>query len=224
MTHSTFRLPRLRDLARHAAPHVIEGAVIPLVLFYGVLQVVGVWTALWASLGWVYLGLTRRAVKRRRLPGLLILGALGLTIRTVTAAATGSTFIYFFQPTLTTVAIAGAFLLSVRTPQPLAMRLATDLFPLPEAVLRRPAVANVFRRITLLWGTLNLISAAGTLGLLISVPVSTFVLSRAAVTASLTLAGIALSMWWFKRALHEPAPVAATAAVESAPILPRPKP
>ena len=206
MTHAPFRIPRLRELVTHAAPHVIEAAVIPLVLFYAILSFIGVWTALWASLAWVYLGLTRRALRGRRLSGLLLLGALGLTVRTITATVTGSTFVYFFQPTLTTVAIAAAFLLSVRTNEPLALRLASDLFPLPEAVVRRPAVANVFRRITLLWGTINLASAAGTMWLLISVPVSTFVLSRAAVTAVLTLGGIVLSTWWFKRALGEPEP------------------
>jgi hypothetical protein len=206
VTQATFRLPRPRELARHAFPHVVEGAVVPLVLFYVILRVVGVWPALWVSLGWVYLGLGRRAVRGQRLPGLLLLGAVGLTIRTVTAWVTGSTFIYFFQPTLTTVAIAGAFLLSVRTRQPLALRLATDLFPLPDALLRRPAIANVFRRITLLWGTINLISAAVTMWLLVAVPVGTFVLSRFAVTSTITLAGIGLSFWWFKRALREPVP------------------
>lgn len=207
MSHVPFRLPRLRELAGQAIPHVVETTVVPLVLFYVILRVVGVWTALLVSLGWVYLGLARRAVRRRRLPGLLLLGALGLTIRTITAYVTGSTFIYFFQPTLTTVAVSAAFLLSVRTRQPMALRLATDLFPLPDAVLRRPAVANVFRRITLLWGTINLASAAVTMWLLISVPVSTFVLSRAALTFALTAAGIAVSVWWFKRALREPAPI-----------------
>jgi hypothetical protein len=108
-----FELPRLRSLARHAIPHLIEATLIPLALFYGFLWIVGVWGALFAALGWSYAAILRRVVLRQSIPGLLVLGALGLTARTAVAFASGSVFIYFLQPTLTTVVIAGAFLLSV---------------------------------------------------------------------------------------------------------------
>jgi len=40
-----FEIPRLRTLARHAAPHVLEGTVVPLVLFLLMLRFIGVWGA-----------------------------------------------------------------------------------------------------------------------------------------------------------------------------------
>jgi hypothetical protein len=208
-----FRLPRLRDLARHAVPHAVEASLIPLVLFYGTLRVVGVWGALLASLAWCYVGLVRRLVQRKKVPGLLLLAALGLTARTIVAFASGSVFVYFLQPTLTTVAVAGAFLWSVPAGCPLAKRLATDMFPLPESLLARPAIERIFGRITLLWGVINLLNAGVTLVLLLMVPVETYVLSKTAITAVVTGSGVLLSTWWFHRAVrstdHAPEPVPA---------------
>ena len=46
-----FEIPRLRTLARHAVPHVIEGTVVPLVLFLLTLHFVGVWGAVLIGMG-----------------------------------------------------------------------------------------------------------------------------------------------------------------------------
>ena len=43
---SADNLPRLRTLARHSLPHVVEGTLIPLTLFYSVLAMAGIWGAL----------------------------------------------------------------------------------------------------------------------------------------------------------------------------------
>src|SRR2546421_12811533 len=105
-------IPRLRTMARHALPHLIEATIVPLILFYTFLWTAGVWGALIAALVWSYAAILRRVITGQRIPGILVLGALGITARTVMAFATGSVFVYFLQPTLTTVAIAAAFLLA----------------------------------------------------------------------------------------------------------------
>src|SRR5437763_2511540 len=133
-------IPRLREMARHALPHLIEATFIPLVLFYAFLWTAGVWGALVAALVWSYAALIRRAVTGKRIPGILVLGTIGITARTIAAFASGSTFIYFLQPSLTTVGIAGAFLLSVPAGRPLAERLAHDFVPLDPEVMHLPAV------------------------------------------------------------------------------------
>ena len=48
------------------------------------------------------------------------------------------------QPSLTTLAVAAAFLFSVPAGRPLAERLAHDFVPLDPAVLRLPGVQKVF--------------------------------------------------------------------------------
>jgi hypothetical protein len=195
-------IPRLRTMARHALPHVIEATLIPLLLFYTFLWTAGVWGALVAALAWSWLAIGRRVVTGQRIPGILMLGALGITARTIVAFASGSTFVYFLQPSLTTLAVAGAFLVSVPAGRPLAERLAHDFVPLDPAVLRLPGVQKVFVRITLLWAFVNLANAIITISLLMSQPVGTFVAAKTVGTSLIAIAAIAASTGWFKQALH----------------------
>src|SRR5438270_10401659 len=195
-------IPRLRTMARHAVPHLIEATFIPLVLFYTFLWTAGVWGALIAALAWSWCAIIRRVVTGQRLPGILVLGTLGITARTVAAFASGSVFVYFLQPTLTTIAIAGAFLLSVPAGRPLAERLAHDFVPLEPEVLGLPAVQRVFIRITLLWAFVNLANAIVSIVLLMSQPVGTFVAVKTVGGMLLVGAAVGASTVWFKQALR----------------------
>jgi hypothetical protein len=66
----------------------------------------------------------------------------------------------------------------------------------------------VFVRITLLWALVNLVNAAGAIGLLVSQPVATYVAAKTAMSWVVTGAGVAISAWWFKRTVRlQPAPV-----------------
>ena len=78
---ATFEIPRLRTLARHALPKLIESTVVPLALFAGVLHFFGLWGAIAAGLGWSYAAVLRRVVTRQRIPGLLLIGTATLTAK-----------------------------------------------------------------------------------------------------------------------------------------------
>ena len=195
-------IPRLRTMARHAVPHLIEATFIPLVLFYTFLWTAGVWGALIAALAWSWCAIIRRVVTGQRIPGILVLGTLGITARTVAAFASGSVFVYFLQPSLTTIAIAGAFLLSVPAGRPLAERLAHDFVPLEPEVMRLPGVKRVFIRITLLWAFVNLANAVVSITLLMSQPVGTFVAAKTIGGMVLVAAAVGASTVWFKQALR----------------------
>lgn len=193
-----FEVPHLRDVARHAAPHLVEATFVPLVLFYGALWVAGVWWALAAALVWSCAALGRRILLGRGVPGILVLGTVGLTVRTVISLLSGSVFIYFLQPTLGTVAVAGAFLLSVPARRPLTRRLAADFCPLPEAFADHPGIQRLFLRLSLLWGLVYLVNAGTTLWLLVSQPLEVFLLAKTVLSTALTLAAIAGSVLWFR--------------------------
>src|SRR2546430_1389015 len=51
---SHFQIPRLRTLASHALPAMIESSLIPLVLFYVAMWAAGLWVALIVALLWSY--------------------------------------------------------------------------------------------------------------------------------------------------------------------------
>ena len=195
-------IPRLRALARHAVPHVLEATVAPLVVFYAALWLTGVWGGLIGALVWSYTAILRRLVTRQRVPGLLMLGAVGITARTLVAAISGSVFFYFLQPTLTTVLIAGVFLFSIPAGRPIAERLAGDFCPLPATFLRSPPVRRFFARITLLWAFVQLANAALSLWLLATQSVATYVFARATGSWTLSIGAIVLSTLYFKRSMH----------------------
>jgi hypothetical protein len=202
MHHPPLEIPRLRALARHALPNLVEASLVPLLVFYGALWLVGVWGGLLAALAWSYAAIVRRLVTRTPVPGLLVLGAAGLTARTAIAALSGSVFVYFLQPTLTTVLIAGVFLLSVPAGRPIAQRLAGDFCPLPDTFVGSPPVRRFFARITVLWAFVQLTNAALSLWLLVTQPVATYVVARATSSWLLTGAAILLSTLYFKRSMR----------------------
>ena len=198
----SFPVPRLAALARHAVPHLLETTLIPLGLFYGGLQLFGLWGALLAALVWSYTSLLRRLIARRRVPGMLVLAIVGLTARTALALATGSAFLYFLQPTVGTGLVATVFVASVLVGRPLALRLAADFVPLPEALLARRGVRSFFQRVSLLWAAVFLANAGIGLWLLMSQSLATFLWSRTVASLALTGLAVVVSTWWFRRCVR----------------------
>jgi hypothetical protein len=201
--HEPFQLPRLGAMARHAGPRVLEGSVAPVAVFLLALHYLGVAGAVAAGLGWCYVAIGWRVATGRRVPGVLVLGAVTLTARSALTIATGSTFVYFLQPTLGTALVAFAFLLSVGTDRPLAARLAGDFCPIPPEVLASAPMRRFFVRISLLWAAANFANALISLWLLLSQSVGVVVVSRAAVSFVVTGGAIALSVLWFRRSMRE---------------------
>lgn len=194
-------IPDLRTVLRHAAPRFVEGTLVPLVLFLVGLRIIGVWGAMTAGLVWVYTAIAVRLLLRRRIPGILLLGAVTLTARTIVAIATNSVVVYFLQPSLGTMLVAGAFLLSVPLDRPLAERLAADFCPLSSEVNGNTHVRRFFRQISLLWAFTQTLNATLTIWLLFSQSIGTFVMLRSVVSPVVTVAAIVVSALWFKRSM-----------------------
>lgn len=195
-------LPSPLASLRHSLPALIEGVVGPFVVFYVLLLVAGVKGALVGGLAWCYLAVARRLVRRRRPPGTVLLGAVILTARTIIAFATGSTFLYFAQPTFGTALVALLFLATAAVRRPLIERLAKDFCPLDPAVLSRPAVRRFFLQISVLWGCVLLSNAGLVFWLLLRSSLHAFVVERTAATWVMTALAIALSVVWFVRAMR----------------------
>ncbi|HUY62962.1 MAG TPA: VC0807 family protein [Acidimicrobiales bacterium] len=196
-------LPSPRELVRHLLPSLIESTIAPGVLFYVVLLAAGFKGALIAALAWSYLAAGRRLVRRQRMPGLLVLGIVLVSLRTIVSFATGSSFVYFVQPTASTFLVAMAFLVTAVAGRPLIERLAHDFCPFDPELLARPFLRRFFMRISLLWCVVLTTNAACVLWLLLRTSVQAFVVERTVVSLILTAGGIALSIIWFIRAMKE---------------------
>ena len=212
---TSFEMPRLRTLARQALPKLLESTVLPVGLFVGVLHFFGLWGAIIAGLGWSYAAVLRRVVTRQRIPGLLVIATLTLTARSVLAFATGSSVLYFLQPTLGTALVAVAFVVSVVLGRPLAQRIATDFCPIPEHVTADERVRRCFLGISLLWAVTCLVNASVSLWLQFTQSVGTFVLTKSLTQGALTVVAVTISVLWFKRSVNKPALIPALAPVSA---------
>jgi hypothetical protein len=199
---ASFELPRLGRLARHAVPHILEATLLPLLLFYVSMWLLGTWGAFIAALLWTYGALARRVLRGKRIPGVLALGAVLLTLRTALAFLSGSVYIYFLQPTLGTVGVGGAFLASVPARHPLAQRLAADFCPLPESLMSRPFVRQFFVRISILWAVVHLVNAAISLWLLLSQPLAVYVVAKSMASMVVMGGAIGISFLMFMRSMN----------------------
>jgi intracellular septation protein A len=192
----------LRAVGRHALPSVVEGTVAPLVVFTALLHTLGLSVALWGCLAWSYGALVRRLIVGRRVPGILVLSAVGVSFRMVTMWWTGSAFLYFAQPVLATVATAVAFAVSVFVGRPLASRLGADLVPLPDRAWADPEVGHVCSKLSAVWSVALLANAALTLWLLSTMSVPTFVLVRPVVPLVTTVPAIVASILAGKKVMR----------------------
>ena len=212
MPADPLELPPLRVLARHALPRVIEGAVIPTVLFLTLLHFGGQVWAIGGALVWSALVIGTRLGFGRPVPTIVLVGLGALGLRTVLALAAHSSFLYFLQPTVGTATVGIVFLASALAGKPLILRLARDFCPLPDDVMAHGHLRRFFLGISVLWGVVQLVNAGLTLYLLLSQSLGTFVLMRTTLTTTLTVGAIAISVLWFQRiARRAPAPVPALA-------------
>jgi hypothetical protein len=196
-SHHHFEMPRLRAIVGHAWPRVVEGTIVPVVLFVVMLQVFGIDAAVVAGLVWAYVAVLRRVVTRQPVPGIIIVGAAAITAKSAITLVTSSTAVYFLQPTLGTAVIGAAFLLSVPLGAPLAARLARDFCPLPEQTMRNPHVRRFFVHISLLWAVAQLSIAAVGGWLVFTQSTSVIAVARPASSWGVTGIAIAISTWWF---------------------------
>jgi hypothetical protein len=146
----------LKTVARRSVPHLVEATIVPAVLFYVCMLVWGLFPAFIAAATWSYGAIIWRIVTRRPISSLLFLSTGTLTLRTIIAIASGSSFIYFLQPIMGTIVMAGVFFGSILFGQPLIGRLAGDFWPLTPEVKAHPAVMRLFRSLTILWACVNL--------------------------------------------------------------------
>ena len=179
-------------VVRRSGPHVIEASLIPTALFYSSLVIVGLSAAYASALLWLYASVAVRLLRRRPIPPLLVLGVIGITVRTAIAMASGSSFFYFAQPILGSLVMGCVFLVSILVGRPMVERLALEFWPLTPEMLDRPAVSRLLRGLTFWWAGVNLAIAAITLMLLLWLPMATYVAAKQ--VASLAIMGIGVAV------------------------------
>ncbi|HSJ91947.1 MAG TPA: VC0807 family protein [Ilumatobacter sp.] len=198
MQHPPVVIPSIRAVLRHALPNVIEGKLVPLLIFIAFLELIGATWALVVALVWSLGAIAFRTATGRRVPGLIVLSATTLAARTVAALATGSMVVYFLQPTITTFVVGAAFLVSVPLGTPLARKLAYDVLPFDDDTKSHPLVERFFVRLSLSWAFTSLVNASITVWLLLTQTTTTFVVVKSVlgpITGAVTIGTMAVWFW-----------------------------
>ncbi|MBB2912650.1 hypothetical protein FHS43_003933 [Streptosporangium becharense] len=195
-------LPPLKAMLRHAAPRVLEGMFLPVAVFYVALLFTGEVGAVFVTLAWVYAGVAWRLVRRREVPGTMILAAVMATVRVALVVVTGNPILFFLQPCLGVFCASMGFLLTAPLRRPLAQRVATDLVPLPGHVQEHPRMRRFFRWQSVLWGCAQLLNAGLSIWLLFTQTLETFLLVRTSAVAVLLGGAALVSVLSFRRCLR----------------------
>lgn len=196
------KMPLLMAVTRRGLPNLAESTLVPAVLFFVLVTTTNAFIAMAAVLVWAYGSILRRVFSGTRIPAILVLATMGLTVRTLVGLVSGSTFVYFVQPVATTIVLAVVFLGSALIGRPVIGRLAHDFCPMDEGLADRPAVARLFGGLTVLWAGVHLITALTTLGMLIAMPVAMFVAVKTVTCFAISVAAVVVTIWWALRIVH----------------------
>jgi intracellular septation protein A len=120
-------MPPLRSMLASIGSQVVEGTLVPALIFWSMLHLTGLVWALLSGLAWCYLAIARRWARGTTLPAVLVVGALLFTTRTGVALAFHSTFVYLLTPTINAFVLAAAFAGSALLRRPLARSLMTPV-------------------------------------------------------------------------------------------------
>jgi hypothetical protein len=183
------------SILRRLASSLFVAVVVPATLFYVLLVTVGMTTAIVAALVWTYAAIGWRHFAGMGVSGLLLIMATVLTIRTVFTLSTGNTFVYFLQPLVSDGAIALLFLASLATTRPVVARVAADFYPMDGQLAALPRVRRLFRRLTLMWGSVCLLKGLVGLWLLLSLSAANFVLIKSISMITMTGLAVAVTVW-----------------------------
>lgn len=192
----------LAAVARRGLPGVVEATVVPTVVFLAASSLFGARWAMIAVFVWAFASVTWRKQRGSALPALVAVTLCGLAARTMVGVVSGSTFAYFAQPIASRTATAGALVVSVLIGRPLVARIGHDFCPIAPDVARRPAVARLFAGLTMLWACAQILTAAATLALLMSLDTNAFVAVKAVTSLSISLLAIAITIAWALRVVH----------------------
>jgi uncharacterized membrane protein len=186
--------PVLGGLARRSLPHILEATLVPTIIFYVLLVSLGSAAAMIGVLCWTFVAIARRVARRQAIPAILMLATIGLTVRTLIALVSGSTFAYFIQPIGTTIVLAAVFGGSVVIGRPVIARFASDFCHLAPGIADRPRVVRLFRGLTLLWAGVHIVTSVATFAMLVSLPTATYVLLKTVACLGITVAAIVLTV------------------------------
>ena len=138
-----------------------------------------------------------RYERRRERPGAIARLSLGfVVIQAVIGLVSGSAAVYLAQPVLLSGALGIAFLVSAAIGKPLAAGFANELYPFPAEVRDSATFRRVFGRISIAWGSYQLLRSAIRLLALTNGSIESFLVINLVTGVPFTAGLMAWSVWY----------------------------
>ena len=195
-------LPRPGRLALSVIASLAESLGLPAAGYVAGMALSGQNAAMMAAAAMVWLTAAVRKLVTRKVPGLLIISALVLTLQAALVVGTGSQLFFLLQFPLANLALCILFARTAPTSKPLVARLAAEVVSLRQPVAGHAGLETFFRDATWLWAGVFAALTVGLAALMVTEPVSVFLLLTTAVTVGGVVVGSGLSVMWFMRALR----------------------
>jgi len=195
-------LPRPGRLALSVVVSMAESLGLPAAGYVAGMAMSGQNVAMVAATAVIWLTAAVRKLVTRKVPGLLIISALVLTLQTAVVVGTGNPLFFLLQFPLSNLALCVLFARTAPTSKPLVARLAAEVVSLRQPISAHAGLQRFFRDATWLWAGVFAALAVGMTVLMVSEPASLFLLLTTAVTIGGVVLGSALSVMWFLRALR----------------------
>ncbi len=144
-----------------------------------------------------------RKVATRHVPSLLAITALVLTLQTVVVLATGQLWLYLLQFPLAQFVMGVLFARTARSDSPLVARLAAEVVVLRQPSHHHPGLHRFFQGATWLWSGIFFLLTVIMAVMMVTEPVSVFIMFSTFGTAALVVAGSGISALWFRSVLRE---------------------
>jgi hypothetical protein len=190
-------LPRPCRLLRTVAWNLTESVGLPGVGYVIGQALAGRNAAMIAATAVLWLTALIRKVVTGTVPGLVTISALVMTVQAAVVVTTGNVWFFLLQFPLAHLLMAVLFARTAPTEKPLIARLASEVVALRQPSTHHPALHRFFQGATWLWAGLFFLMTIGFSIMMLTEPLTLFLVLTTAVSTGIVVIGAALSLLWF---------------------------
>jgi hypothetical protein len=144
-----------------------------------------------------------RKVVTGSVPGLVVISALVMTVQAAIVVSTGSMLFFLLQFPLGNLALAALFAWTAPTGKPLIAQLAAEVIGLRQPSMRHPSLNRFFQGASWLWASLFFLLTIAFSVMMVTEPLTLFLLLTTAVTVAIVVVGTAFSALWFSAVIRK---------------------
>jgi hypothetical protein len=196
-------LPRPCQLLRTVGWNLTESVGLPGIGYLIGQEIAGRNAAMVAGTAVLWLTAIARKVLTGSVPGLVTISALVMTFQAAVVVTTGNVWFFLLQFPLSHLVMAVLFARTAPTEKPLVGRLASEVVALRQPSTHHPGLHRFFQGATWLWAGLFLLMTVGLSVMMVTEPLTLFLVLTTAVTTGIVVVGAALSALWFFAVLRK---------------------